>query len=195
MSPPVGYINFGSLLHLIRPKKTGTDLDQRTVDEADEPLRQLLLKGEVEASIWAEDKLEPISADSWDDASFVLRACSGWLVAGRGLIVLPEEIVNHLSLSNAGRPSAGKLDFPVSIYLQMMLAWSEHVAAASDHKVWTKKEIEHWLKNHWPSGAGKVTPNELTQMAGLCRDPEYRKGGVKKNTEVQRHKRPVRSKA
>ncbi|MEY9699502.1 hypothetical protein ABIE71_002245 [Bradyrhizobium diazoefficiens] len=187
MRPPAGFISLGHLLHLIRSKKTETDFSQRSVDEADEPLRRLLLNGEVQASIWTEEKFEPISAGNWDDASFVLRACSGWLAAGWGLIVLPESVLAYLSVSDQRMPAATELNYKISIYLEVMLAWSK--CAAGDVKVWTKEEIENWLRANWPNTSVRPSKNELSQMAGLCRDPEDRKGGNKKNVELQRRKK------
>lgn len=208
MSPPVGYIKFGSLLHLFRSKKIGTDPDQQTIDDADEPLRKLLLNGEIVASVWDGKRLDPVPVESWDEESFVMRACAGWPVTGGGIIVLQEKIVDQLALQerlivNAPTESshslvganekgiAAKLGFHVSIYVDVMLAWSQ---AAGPHKDWTKKEIHSWLKKYWPAGVVRPTNNELAQMAGLCRNKEDRRGGVKKNADIQRRKKHLKSK-
>ena len=206
MQPPPGHISLRSLLPDLRFAKLGTDLDNNDLDAADEPLRQLLLSGDVVASIWAEEELKSVPAESWDDALFVWYACSGWPIPEGGFIVLEETIVDKLSLNKTGKghaptqspsqreltPTAAPLGFPISLYLEVMLAWSKE--AADRHGEWTKKEIVSWLQERWP-GASHPTPNELQQMAGLCRNKADRAGGVKKNAQVQRRKKAMLAKA
>ncbi|MDA9478873.1 hypothetical protein XI03_31170 [Bradyrhizobium sp. CCBAU 65884] len=199
------------MLRDLRFRKYGADLDNKDLDQADEPLRQLLLRGDSVASIWTGNELKSVPAESWDDASFVFRACSGWPGADGGFIVLEEAIVNKLSLNDTGNgsastqsaqslksgseltPGAAKLDFPISLYLEVMLAWSK--AAAGHHKEWTKKEIDSWLRERWPCADVRPSDNAYAQMAGLCRNEEYRGGGVKKNADVKRRKRATTPKA
>lgn len=182
---PPGYIKLGHLLYKLRVDLHGTDLDNKDIDQADEPLRQLLFSGGAIASFWANGEFKPIPAEKWDNATFVLQATSGWPTQ-HGIVVLEDTIADRLLTksrpADAPLKSAFRPGFPISTYLQLMLDWSAQ--AETTDEPWTKKAIIHWLRANWPK-AGEITENELNQMAGLCRDKEQRRGGNKKTGVIR----------
>lgn len=61
-------------------------------------------------------------------------------------------------------------------YIAFMLEAAQALELSPDNKI-VKKQIEHWLRQNWPSELGRPTDNLISYMATLMRTPEEQKGG------------------